>query len=148
MIPKPEAATLSFPAIEITRRSFVKAGGALFISMTMLPRASAAATDSPPPTASTPIAAWIELRSDNTVLVRTGRIEIGTGMSGFYTQVVAEELNIRPEAITLIKTRTRQLAKRQMTWFRREPGLEWLTVAADESPTETAAKILEKLPSH
>jgi len=53
-----------------------------------------------------------------------------------------------PEAITLIKTRTRQLAKRQMTWFRREPGLQWLTVAADESPATTAQKILEKLPSH
>jgi nicotinate dehydrogenase subunit B len=102
MIPKPEAATLSFPAIEITRRSFVKAGGALFVSMTMLPRASAGATDSPPPATTTPIAAWIELRSDNTVLVRTGRTEIGTGMSGFYSQVVAEELNIRPETITLI----------------------------------------------
>src|ERR1700761_6253964 len=102
MIPKPEAATLSFPAIEITRRSFVKAGGALFVSMTMLPRAAAGATDSPPPAATTPIATWIELRSDNTGLVRTGRTEIGTGMSGFYSQVVAEELSIRPETITLI----------------------------------------------
>ena len=34
--------------------------------------------------------------------VRTGRTEIGTGMTGFYTQVVAEELCVRPEAITLI----------------------------------------------
>jgi tRNA dimethylallyltransferase len=53
-----------------------------------------------------------------------------------------------PEAITLIKTRTRQLAKRQMTWFRREPGLQWLAVAADEAPAVTATRILEKLPSH
>lgn len=53
-----------------------------------------------------------------------------------------------PEAVNLIKTRTRQLAKRQMTWFRREPGLQWLTVAADEAPAVTAERILEKLPSH
>ncbi|MCG3149721.1 MAG: tRNA dimethylallyltransferase [Verrucomicrobiae bacterium] len=53
-----------------------------------------------------------------------------------------------PEAVALIKIRTRQLAKRQMTWFRREPGLQWLTVAVDEAPAATAAKILEKLPSH
>ncbi|MEI6085862.1 MAG: tRNA dimethylallyltransferase, partial [Verrucomicrobiota bacterium] len=52
------------------------------------------------------------------------------------------------EAVTLIKIRTRQLAKRQMTWFRREPGLQWLTVAADESPAVTATRILEILPSH
>ena len=50
-----------------------------------------------------------------------------------------------PEAVTLIKTRTRQLAKRQMTWFRREPGLRWLAVAADEPPTKTAQRILEEL---
>jgi tRNA dimethylallyltransferase len=53
-----------------------------------------------------------------------------------------------PEAVALIKTRTRQLARRQMTWFRREPGLQWLTVAVDESPATTATRILEKLPSH
>lgn len=50
-----------------------------------------------------------------------------------------------PEAVALIKTRTRQLAKRQMTWFRREPGLRWLAVAADEPPTKTARRILEDL---
>ena len=48
------------------------------------------------------MASWMEIRSDNTILVRTGRTEIGTGMSGFYAQVIAEELNVPPEAITLI----------------------------------------------
>ncbi len=59
---------------------------------------------------------------------------------------LAGELTL-PAAVTLIKTRTRQLARRQLTWFRREPGLEWIPVAADEPPTVTAQKILEKLPS-
>lgn len=49
------------------------------------------------------------------------------------------------EAVILIKTRTRQLAKRQMTWFRREPGLRWVAVAADEPPAATAKRILEEL---
>lgn len=53
-----------------------------------------------------------------------------------------------PEAVGLIKVRTRQLARRQMTWFRREPGLQWLTVAPDETPAATAARIMEILPSH
>ena len=60
---------------------------------------------------------------------------------------LAGELTL-PAAVTLIKTRTRQLARRQMTWFRREPGLEWIAVAADEPAAVTATRILEKLPSH
>ena len=49
-----------------------------------------------------PFSAWLEIRHDNTILVRTGRTEIGTGMSGFYAQVIAEELYVQPEAITLL----------------------------------------------
>jgi tRNA dimethylallyltransferase len=50
-----------------------------------------------------------------------------------------------PAAVALIKTRTRQLAKRQMTWFRKEPDLIWLAVGRDEPPAETATRILEHL---
>jgi tRNA dimethylallyltransferase len=32
-----------------------------------------------------------------------------------------------PEAIAECQLRTRQYAKRQMTWFRHEPGVHWLT---------------------
>src|SRR5580658_6557220 len=101
MIPKPEQARRSVGPVEITRRDFVKAGGALFVSLAMLPRSSYPSPPEAQPTP-TPIASWIEIRSDNTILVRTGRTEIGTGMSAFYAQVVAEELCVRPEAITLI----------------------------------------------
>src|SRR5580658_2424945 len=101
MIPKPEQARRSVGPVEITRRDFVKAGGALFVSLAMLPRSSYPSPPEAQPTP-TPIASWIEIRSDNTILVRTGRTEIGTGMSAFYAQVVAEELCVRPEAITLM----------------------------------------------
>ncbi len=37
-----------------------------------------------------------------------------------------EGLTDLPEAIKLIKTHTRQYAKRQMTWFRRDPTVHWL----------------------
>jgi tRNA dimethylallyltransferase len=50
-----------------------------------------------------------------------------------------------PEAVALIKARTRQLARRQMTWFRREPGLVWIDVKPDESPTETAGRIFQRI---
>ncbi|HVM60353.1 MAG TPA: tRNA (adenosine(37)-N6)-dimethylallyltransferase MiaA [Verrucomicrobiae bacterium] len=45
------------------------------------------------------------------------------------------------KAVALIKTRTRQLAKRQLTWFRREPGLQWLEIGREEQPTETARRV-------
>ena len=47
------------------------------------------------------------------------------------------------EAVALIKTRTRQLAKRQLTWFRREPQLDWLEMGREESPSITAKRILQ-----
>ena len=47
------------------------------------------------------------------------------------------------EAVALIKTRTRQLAKRQLTWFRREPQLNWLELGREELPSMTAKRILQ-----
>lgn len=36
---------------------------------------------------------------------------------------------------------TRQFAKRQMTWFRREPDAKWLDADPDESPAQIASRI-------
>lgn len=52
-----------------------------------------------------------------------------------------------PEAVALIKTRTRQLAKRQLTWFRREPNLTWLEIPRGELPGATARRVLELISS-
>ena len=79
--------------MRLTRRSFVTIGGGLLIGF------PADGQNSLDPTL---LSSWIEIRPDNTILVRTGRTEIGTGMSAFYAQIVAEELHVRPEAITLI----------------------------------------------
>ncbi len=46
-----------------------------------------------------------------------------------------------PEAVALIKTRTRQLAKRQLTWFRREPDLIWVAMGQ----AETAAVVADRI---
>ncbi|MST94720.1 MAG: tRNA (adenosine(37)-N6)-dimethylallyltransferase MiaA [Pedosphaera sp.] len=45
------------------------------------------------------------------------------------------------ETIELVKIRTRQFARRQMTWFRRQAGVEWLAVAAEETAEETAGRL-------
>ena len=65
-----------------------------------------------------------------------------------YRQVV-EHLRGRrslPETMELVKIRTRQFAKRQLTWFRRQMRLEWISLegqsaemAAGSSPPKHGA---------
>jgi tRNA dimethylallyltransferase len=49
------------------------------------------------------------------------------------------------ETKELIKLRTRQFAKRQMTWFRRQARLEWLALSPEESAEEMAEKIAGRI---
>jgi tRNA dimethylallyltransferase len=44
------------------------------------------------------------------------------------------------EAVELLKKRTRNYAKRQMTWFRKEPGIEWVDVTGIFDPKEMFKK--------
>jgi len=47
----------------------------------------------------------------------------------------------RSETIELVKVRTRQFAKRQLTWFRRHAHAEWLELTADGSPEKVVGRI-------
>ena len=85
----------------ISRRGFVKLGGALFVSIALPSHLNAAAQLTSSIDASQ-LASWLEIRADNSIIVRTGRAETGTGMSGYYAQTVAEELHVLPETISLI----------------------------------------------
>ena len=97
-----ETANNSRASTKITRRGFVKIGGALFVSALLPPGLSATAAQSGTSLDPTALASWLEIRSDNTIVMRTGRTETGTGASGYYAQAIAEELNVRPETISLI----------------------------------------------
>jgi len=88
--------------LTLTRRGFVKMGGTLFVSLAFPAQFSARAAQNQTSLDPTLIASWLEIRHDNTILMRTGRTETGTGMSGYYAQAIAEELNVRPEAISLL----------------------------------------------
>lgn len=62
-----------------------------------------------------------------------------------YRQVVEHFRGERslPETVELIKIRTRQFAKRQMTWFKKQPGLQWLDWAPGSNIEELATKLAE-----
>ena len=88
----------------ISRRGLVKTGGALFVSLALPLRFVRATELVENPTSIDPTlpASWLEIRSDNTIIARTGRTETGVGITGYYPQTIAEELNVPPETITLI----------------------------------------------
>ena len=62
-----------------------------------------------------------------------------------YRQVVEHLRGERPlaETIEQVKIRTRQFAKRQLTWFRRQLAAEWIELKPDESAEDTSRKIRE-----
>ena len=88
----------------ISRRGFVKTGGALFVSLALPIRfvAQTKALEKRNSIDPTLPESWLEIHSDNTIVARTGRTETGVGITGYYAQTIAEELNVRPETITLI----------------------------------------------
>jgi tRNA dimethylallyltransferase len=72
-----------------------------------------------------------------------------TAMQAIGYRQVAEHLRGErplPETIELVKIKTRQFAKRQMTWFRRQLDVEWIEVAPGDKPEAVAAKILTLTP--
>jgi len=101
-----ERTTNVFGAI-LSRRQFVKAGGALVVGISLVgPEAlksstgGAAAKNTLDPTL---ISSWIEINSDNTVLIRTGKNDFGQSTTfTAYKQIVAEELRMPFEAITTV----------------------------------------------
>lgn len=46
------------------------------------------------------------------------------------------------EAVRRLKRDTRRFAKRQMTWFRKEPGLQWVEVQPEESSHSVAGRLM------
>jgi tRNA dimethylallyltransferase len=77
-------------------------------------------------------------------LLTRGLEQNKTAMQAIGYRQVAEHLRgERPlaETIELVKSRTRQFAKRQLTWFRRQLDPEWIELKSDESPEECVRKI-------
>jgi tRNA dimethylallyltransferase len=79
-------------------------------------------------------------------LLKRGLAENKTAMQAIgYRQVVEHLRGERSlaETIELVKIRTRQFAKRQLTWFRRQLDPEWIELQPDESLKKTVQKIAE-----
>ena len=53
----------------------------------------------------------------------------------------------RAEALRLLKRDTRHFAKRQLTWFRKEPGLRWYELTEQDRSEDVAGRLLEEIGS-
>ena len=77
-------------------------------------------------------------------LLKHGLEQNQTAMQAIgYRQVVEHlrgERNLA-ETIGLVKIKTRQFAKRQLTWFRRQLAPEWIELKPDESPDTVVAEL-------
>ena len=86
------------------------------------------------------------LVAETKALLELGLEQNRTAMQAIgYRQVVEHLRGVRSldETINLVKARTRQFSKRQMTWFRKYLPLEWIEVA----PGESAEAICDRLVS-
>ena len=91
----------------LSRRQFVKAGGALVVGFKVIGPGILKANAKPalfmnsldPSIGSS----WVEIHPDNTILIRTGKSDFGQGSTfTAYRQIVAEELSVPFEAITTV----------------------------------------------
>ena len=81
-------------------------------------------------------------------LLKHGLAENKTAMQAIgYRQVVEHLRGERSlkETIELVKIRTRQFAKRQLTWFRAQKNVEWIELQPEESLEKCARKICERI---
>lgn len=62
-----------------------------------------------------------------------GYRHVATQMAGEYDEA---------EMVRLFKRDTRRYAKRQMTWFRKEPGVHWVLIEKDETPEQTTRRVV------
>jgi tRNA dimethylallyltransferase len=66
-------------------------------------------------------------------------------MKGLGYRQVAEHLAGEYDAAEMVrrfKRDTRHFSKRQMTWFRKEPGIQWLTIEESDSARHTAELVI------
>ena len=94
----------------LTRRQFVKTGGVLVVGFSLVgtellkgdtPKAATMKNSLDPSLPSS----WIEIHTDNTILIRTGKTDFGQGsIFTAYRQIVADELGVPFEAITTVVT--------------------------------------------
>lgn len=81
-------------------------------------------------------------------LLAQGYQRDSAAMKGLGYRQVADHLACEYDAAEMVrrfKRDTRRFSKRQMTWFRKEPGIKWLMIEESESVQHTATRVIEQV---
>ena len=91
----------------LSRRGFLKSSGALIVGFSALGRTTAAVYGQGINGAGNDdLDAWIAIRADGGVTAYTGKCELGHGLFTAQTQLIAEELGVAFDRVTLIQCDT------------------------------------------
>src|SRR5438093_12872 len=107
------------PAAGTSRRDFLKSTGALIVSFSMagaLDTAGAQTASTTKPVALDEVDSFLTLASTGRVTVYTGKVDLGTGTRTSLRQIVAEELDVPLDWITLIEGDTARTPDQGPTW--------------------------------
>ncbi len=102
-----------------TRRDFLKSTGALIVSFSMagpLAEAEAQTATAAKPVALDEVDSFLTLASTGRVTVYTGKVDLGTGTRTSLRQIVAEELDVPLDWITLVEGDTATTPDQGPTW--------------------------------
>jgi nicotinate dehydrogenase subunit B len=106
---------------ELSRRTFLKAGGALVV-MAAVPGAVigtitevASAAMPFPALDPTALATWLTIHADGSVTARSGHVELGHGVQTGLAQIVAEELDVSVDRVTMILGTTNETPDQGVT---------------------------------
>jgi nicotinate dehydrogenase subunit B len=88
----------------LTRRSLLQSGGALLVGFGLASPACNRRSPLPKNTLDAALpGSWIEIRPDNTILIRTGKSDFGQGTAyTAYRQIVAEELSASLDSVVAV----------------------------------------------
>ena len=95
-------------AAQRARRRFLKHGAAVTVAFTLAPafRALGQGAAAPPLPGSLAtnrrLDGWLAVNTDGTVTVFTGKVELGQGITTAFAQIVADELDVELQRITMI----------------------------------------------
>jgi tRNA dimethylallyltransferase len=78
------------------------------------------------------------------LLARYGRVKVLDALGYRQAMSVLDNMASLEEAVTQAQQGHRNYAKRQLTWFRREPDVHWIEDFGDQSETiQTAIQLIE-----
>jgi nicotinate dehydrogenase subunit B len=97
-------------AVNLTRRQFGKAAGALVLAFSLAPRlAGAQAPKLPGSLANNRVLdAWLRINADGSATIFTGKVELGQGILTALAQIAAEELDLPVARVEMISGDTAQ----------------------------------------